>query len=268
MSVAVASRFETHVPMRTPKIGVPFLDSLQVVHGLPGLIGRFLLQVDSSIRQKGLVFEFATFEEVARVNLKHHASWGQMNPMFNPDVADIDRDRTMCLVTRNSAGEILATAAGKHFDSPQRSFRAIVDEGDFFSQRLVRGRVPFDARISAPIAEKLMGQLSYCGGIWVHPEARGLRLAALVSRVINACMLTLWDPDFVMGFVKHDVVGSDLYHRYGYHNAQPSLVVTQGDETYYEGTFLWMTKEDATADLAYFLDVLWPKIDAAVVARG
>jgi hypothetical protein len=268
MSLAVASRFETHAPMRTPKIGVPFLDALQVVHGLPGLIGRFLLHVDHSIRQKGLVFEFATFEEVTRVNLKHQASWGQMNPMFNPDVADIDPDQTMCLVARNASGEILATAAGKHFDSPKRSFRAIVDEGDFFSQRPVHARPPFEATISAPIAEDLRGQLSYCGGIWVHPDARGLRLAALVSRVINACMLTLWDPEYVMGFVKHEVVGSDLYHRYGYHNAQPSIVVTQGGETYYEGIFLWMTKEDATADLAHFLDVLWPQIDAAVVARS
>ena len=91
---------------------------------------------------------------------------------------------------------------------------------------------------------------------------------AIFSRIVNACMLTLWNPDFVMGFVKPEVLGSDLHKRYGYENSQPSFVATVDGKQVYEGIFLWMTGDDAILDLAHFLDVLWPKIDATVVARG
>jgi hypothetical protein len=251
---------------RVPKIGVPFLDAVQVVHGPPGLLGRFFLLADRSAKKNGLSFEFSSFDEMAEANSRNLDSWGLLIPMFDPRVSDIPPGNAMCLLVRDASGQIVATAGGKFLDASERSFKQIVKDGDFFSLRRVNGRLPIEAEIHAPVAATLHGHLAYCGGIWVHPEVRGLRLPALLSRIINACMLTLWDPDFVMGFVKPDVVGSDLYKRYGYKRAEPSLVVKQDQRTVYEGTFLWMTRTDATIDLADFLDRLWPQIDPTVVA--
>jgi hypothetical protein len=251
---------------RVPKIGVPFLDSIQVDHGPPGLLGRFFLQVDRSAKKNGLSLEFSTFDEMADANSRNLDSWGLLIPMFDPRTSDIPPGRAMCLVARDVSGQVVATAGGKLLDASERSFKQIVEDGDFFSLRRVNGRLPIEAEMHAPVAATLHGQLAYCGGIWVHPDVRGLRLPALLSRIVNACMLTLWDPDFVMGFVKPDVVGSDLYKRYGYKRAEPSLIVKQEQRTVYEGTFLWMTRTDATLDLADFLERLWPQIDPTVVA--
>jgi hypothetical protein len=266
MVVSELSRSAEHGFARVPKIGVPFLDAIQVVHGPPGLLGRFFLQADRSAKKKQLSLEFSTFEEMAYANARNMNSWGLLIPMFDPRISDIPSGNAMCLVVRDASGQIVATAGGKFFDATERSFKRIVADGDFFSLRRVNGRLPIDAEISAPVAATLYGHLAYCGGIWVHPDLRGLRLPALLSRIVNACMLTLWDPDFVMGFVKPDVVGTDLYKRYGYERAEPSLVVKQEQRLLYEGTFLWMTRTDATLDLANFLDKLWPQIDPTVVA--
>jgi hypothetical protein len=264
---ARASKVMGGVPLpRVPRIGVPFLDAIQVVHGPPGLIGRFLLQVDSNLKSKGLTLDFGTFEEVIEVHLNNKDSWPAYNPMFDPRIAVIEPHNAMCLNVRDAAGRIVATTAGKCWDGTHRSFKEIVDTGDFYAIKKGPGYPEIKTAIGAPSAATLKGQLVYCGGIWVHPEVRGLRLPALLSRVVNACMLTLWNPDFVIGFVLPEVLGSDLHKRYGYENSEPSLVVTTAGVKTYEGIFLWMTGDDATLDLARFLDELWPKIDPTVVA--
>jgi hypothetical protein len=251
---------------RVPKIGVPFLDAIQVVHGPPGLLGRFLLQVDSNLRAKGLTLDFGTFDEVIDVHLNNKASWPVYNWMFDPRVAAIDPRNAMCLNVRDGTGRIVATTAGKCWPDTDRSFKELVDAGDFYAIKKGPGYPDIKTTISAPSAATLMGQLVYCGGIWVHPDVRGLRLPALLSRVVNACMITLWRPDYVIGFVLPEVLGSDLHKRYGYENFEPSLVVTADGVKAYEGIFLWMTGDDAILDLARFLDELWPKIDPTVVA--
>ncbi len=254
--------------MRVPRIGVPFLDALTVNYGPPGLLGRFFLQADRKLRQKGLTLEFMQFSELSALNARFLDTEGLIiNPMFDPCLADVPDDAAMCLAVRDEDGELVATTSGKYFDASQRSFKEIVEKGDFLSVRRIDGQPPITSHITAPIAADLRGRLCYCGAIWVDPEVRGLRLPALLSRIVNAAMLTLWNPDYVMGFVKPEVLGTDLYKRYGYENAQPSFEVHQGGKCLYEGIFLWMTGDDATADLARFLDVLWPQIDAAVVAR-
>ncbi len=250
---------------RVPLIGVPFLDAVQVVHGPPGLLGRFFLQVDRNLREKGLSLEFATFDEVVEVHETNRDSWPVYNPMFNPRLVHLGHDSTMCLVLRDATGKIVATAAGKSWDLPGRSFKDIVESDDFYSVRKGSLYPTITTTISAPAATTLMGRLVYCGGIWVDPDVRGLRLPALLSRIVNACMLTLWKPDYVIGFVLPEVLGSELHKRYGYENSEPSLVITTDGMKMYEGIFLWMTGDDATMDLAKFLDVLWPKIDPTVV---
>ena len=238
-----------------------------VTHGPPGLLGRFFLNVDQRLKQKGITFSFAAFEDVVEVNARNTANWGMLNPMFNPRVAYIPPGDGMCLVGRNAAGEIVATVSGKNFDARGRNFRDIVNGGEFFGLRPETNTEGAIGRITAPVASELTGQLCYCGGVWVHPEVRGLRLAALLSRLMNACMLTLWNPDFVIGFVKDEVYGTDLQKRYGYENAQPSMYLTKDGVDLFDGILLWMTADDAAEDIARFLDVLWPEIDAAVVAR-
>jgi hypothetical protein len=267
MSVVAVSGRETLSPMRVPKIGVPFLDALQVVHGPPGLIGRFLFHVDHNLKQKGLTLEFADFADVTRLYGKNRESWGILNPMFDPDVSDIPPDRAMCVVVRDRSGAIVATAGGKHFDAPDRSFRDIVNSGEFFGLRRVDGKLPLETEILAPAAAALRGQISYIGGIWVHPDVRGLRLPGVVCHVINACMLTLWNPDTITGFVKPEVIGTELHHRYGFEHAEPSFVITKDGQKLLETVFLWVSRDDALIHLASFLDILWPQIDAAITAR-
>ena len=250
-----------------PMLGVPLLQAFRVTHGPAGLLGRFFLNVDQRMKQKGITFSFVAYEEIEQVNAKNASSLGWLNPMFNPRLANVQPGETMCLAGKNSAGEIIAIVAGKHFDASQRTLRDIVNSGDFLALRPDQNADALATRITSPIADQIKGQISYCGGVWVHPDVRGLRLQALLSRLMNACMLTLWNPDYVLGFVKDEVYGTDLQKRYGYEKGQQGMFITRHGAVMIEAVLLWMTADDVAEDTARFLDVLWPQIDAAVVAR-
>ena len=250
----------------TPKINVPFLDAFSVQHGPPGLLGRFFLTVDHRLRREGVSLSFASFDEVAEVQARNVANWSFMNPMFDPAVSDIPAGGAFCIVGRDKAGRIVGTGSGKLFDASTRTFTDIVDSGDFFAMRPADNPTALTTRIRAPIADRMRGNLGYCGGIWVHPDYRGQRLPAIFGRLVNACALTLWDAQFVLGFVRRELKDSGYHKRYGFKNDEPSLVIAQGGDMLIEAILLWMTADDTAADLAQFLDGLWSEIDATVVA--
>lgn len=248
-----------------PKIDVPFLEAFNVQYGPAGLLGRFFLGVDHRLKNAGVALSFASFEEVAAVQRRNVANWSFMNPMFDPAVSDIPAGQAFCIVGRDRAGRIVGTGSGKLFDASARTFTDIVDSGDFFAMRPADNPNGLATTIRAPIADSMRGPLGYCGGIWVHPDYRGQRLPAVFGRLVNACMLTLWDAQFVLGFVRAELQDSGYHKRYGFKYDSPSLVITQNGEQLIEAILLWMTADDTAADIALFLDGLWSEINATVV---
>jgi len=266
--MAASQPIPPHSVAVPPRLGVPLLEAFQVTYGPPGVLGRFFLNVDQRMRQKGIVFSFVPYSEIAEASARNASSLGWLNPMFNPELSHIVTGETMCIAGKNTAGEIVAVVCGKHFDASKRTLKEIINDGHFLALKEERNAENLATRITAPIAETIRGQVSYCGGVWVRPDVRGLRLPALLSRLMNACMLTLWNPDYVMGFVKAADFGTDLQKRYGYEKSDRPMFISKNGELMIEAVLLWMTADDVAEDTARFLDVLWPEIDAAVVARG
>ncbi len=227
----------------------------------------FFLVADERLRQNGISLSFVPFQEIVDAYQKNADNWGFFNPMFDPRVADVPDNGAMCVAGKNAAGEIVATSGGKLFDTSERSFRDIVDAGDFFSVRPEHNVTKLETKLKSPTAEGFSGRIAYCGGIWVRPDYRGLNLPSLFATLINACMLTMWDPHTIIGFVRNEVIGTNLHDRYGFRHHEPSLVISQNGKVSIEATLLWMTAAETAESTARFLDVLWPKIDAGIVAR-
>lgn len=247
-----------------PELNVPLLQAFKVQYGPIGLLGRFFLNVDQRFREQGIEFSFAEFAVVAEVQRQNVENWSYMNPMFDPKIADIPKGRAFCLVGRNKDGMVVTTGSGKLLDASTRSFKDIVDTGDFFAIRPADNAQCITTEITAPVAATMHGQIVYVGGIWVHPDYRGLRLAALWTRLVNASALALWEPDLTVGFVRAEVGGSPYHQRYAYKNADKSLLIKSHDKVILEAVLGWMTMSDAAEDVAHFLGGLWPQIDTGI----
>jgi hypothetical protein len=249
----------------SPTVGVPFLESFRIKHGSPGLLGRYFLTVDKITKEQGIKLEFATFDELIKAYDQNADNWGFYNPMFNPRTSSINPNETMCLVGRNSLNEIVGSASAKFFDASVKSLGAIVDEGQFFSIRETDNSLKFTTRMKTPVVGDLQGLIGYCGGAWVRPDYRHRNLSHIYARTISACINTLWGPDYIAGAVKPNVIGTRAHSNYGFAHYEPSLTIFSGNQPITDLVLLWMDESEAAIDLAHFLDVLWPKIDAAVV---
>ena len=251
---------------REPTTGVPFLEAFRVQHGPPGLLGRFFLSADNRMKERGITLQFITFEELVELSELNGENWGSFNPMFDPRFSSIPPG-ALCLAGYDTKGVIRLCLCAKPFDARQRSFAALVNAGEFTSTRADRGKAHISATIDTDVAHEMRGVIGYAGALWVHPDARGGRFASIMGYIVNSCLLTLWNPAYLLGSVQKSTVGTGLFARYGYNHATSSLAIHSYGKQVAELTIMYMTAEEFTDGLAVYLDEIWPKIDAAVAAR-
>lgn len=250
--------------MTMPFLGAPFLASFRTQFGPPGLLGRFFLNAERRMAEGGVRLEFISMDELVRVYERNKQTWGALIPTFDPRISDMDAGSVICLAARDRNGEVICCTGGRRYDLAEgETLRTIVEDGRFFGLRPQSGA---RCEITAPVASELTGRLVYCGGLWVHPEWRGFRLASHFPRLIHAVAHTLWDADHLLGLVKADVVGSGLHQRYGYSSCEASFRYIVDGEVAYDGLLVWMSADELINDLARSLDLLWPKIDPRSVA--
>ena len=248
-----------------PRIGVPFLEAFRVQHGPPGLLGRFFLSADTRLRERGLTLRFISLEDLQAVRRANSANWGSTNPMFDPQMAEISPG-TMCLAGYDKLGVVQACICAKPFDAASRSLAAVFNTGGFFSIRPDLNVNRLATSLDVAAAEQMFGLVGYCAAVWVSPAWRGGRLAAMFANLMYACIYTLWNPSYVIGFVPLAKQGSALHQRYNLPHASPRMRVTSGDTVLDELVLIWMTADETIDALRVFLDEIWPQIDTAISA--
>ena len=251
---------------RRPRLDVPFLEAFNVTYGPAGLLGRFFITCDTRLRDRGLTLRFISSEELARIQALNADNWGFFNPMYDARCSDV-APGSMCVGAFDSKGFAQAVICGKPFDATTQTFDEIIDAQGFFGVRPEDNFNNMRTVVTDPVVAELRGLIAYCASVWVHPDRRGERIAATVTRLMNAVMLTLWNPDVVLGAIPPKQVGSGLHTRYSYRRLGGGFTVYRGSEFWFDEVLVWETPEETTLDLAHYLDVLWPQIDAAVAAR-
>ena len=250
-----------------PRIDAPFLTSFMVPHGPPGLLGRFFLSADSRLSERGITLRFISFDAYAELADRNADNWGSFNPMFDPRVSDVPHG-SMCLAGFDQRGVIKICACAKPIDASQKSFAEIVNAGGFAAIRPDRNIDRIETTIDAAFAYEMRGLLAYLGAIWVHPDARGDRFASIFAYTLNACIMTLWNPDYLVGSVKHTTAGTALFRRYGYEHEMSSLHISLRGKPETKLTIMYMNAQEFLHRLARYLDEIWPEIDAAIASRN
>lgn len=265
--MAVADSVLANIAARQPKIGVPFLEAFRVQHGPPGLLGRFFLSADARMKDRGIRLGFISFEELLELSERNADNWGSPSPMFNPRVVDLPPG-SMCLAGFDDEGVIKVCASAKPFDARRVPFGTLVNDGAFLALKPEFAAGNYVTTMPKSEASELRGVLGYCGAVWVHPDRRGDRLASIIAHLTNACVLTLWNPAYLLGSVEHTKFGTPLQMRYGFPHLSVTIKVTKGAKPVTDLALLWMTADEAYAELGRYLEVIWPEIDAAVAARN
>jgi hypothetical protein len=122
--------------------------------------------------------------------------------------------------------------------------------------------------LSAPSASKLTGNIVYSGALWVAPEHRGNKLAALLPRISRAYALGRFGTETTFCVVSDQIAASPLFAMYGYTLREPGFSLWEGQDCVYTASLLWMPKQQLVSDMNITRERLVAQVDGTVGSRS
>ncbi|MFY0615210.1 MAG: hypothetical protein JXQ99_27015 [Hyphomicrobiaceae bacterium] len=243
---------EVQSPNPTPQS--EFISNLYIQHGPRELLGRYFLQANKALTDRGIFLETGTFADLLRVNEANRDSWLPLFPALNPQFCQLDEDNSFCIVGRDADGEIVATQAGRLFDWQNSSFaEAAVNMTLLYDDPSQSANPNETWTVSAPMASELRGKIAFTGAVWYHPKVRGRGLASLIPRLARALSLTQWNVDATVVMMSKNTHSQGLFKKTGHVNFQDGVharASTHGDVDY---LLFWMRQTDIIREIGNFL---------------
>jgi hypothetical protein len=243
-------------PARTGTIGHEnpnFLQDLKLDHPATPQLARFLLDADAAVRQRGIRLSFEPIMILAELNAEHFDTWGRFAPQLDSRIAPLTPGNSYCLVGRDAANVVVAVQAGRVYRTGTRTLTDICKD-----RSLYYGDLPpptsdgITCTITCAGSELIRGCFAYSGGLWVHPNYRGHRLAALLPRVSRSYALGRFQTAFTFAFIGAQMAASPLRQMYGYPRLEPGYAFFDNGAPAYAGSLMYMSTRELLQDLDAF----------------
>jgi len=165
------------------------------------------------VERRGLVLSVETDMRGWAAMMRAAPKIAGVNPTFDPDHSYLTPSNSFWLrVTRG--GQDIACSANRYFQTD-----------DFIG--LMRSlRLRYDLRpvllapltvVQPPSSPRIAGGMGHSGGLWVHPEHRGIGLSRLLPRLIRVLSLRHFEEDWHSTLVTESLLGSTVPRgAYGY----------------------------------------------------
>ena len=245
-----------------------FLDDLMITHGPVARLGRFFLDADQALRERGITLSFGTMDELAKVNAANRASWLPLFPAFNAEFHAFDAARTVCFLGRNAAQQVVATHAVVLLDWEETNFRREAESLRLHYDDPDHMRRPGEScRVTAPSASRVTGQVALTGAAWYRPDFRGRSLASILSPLARVYSLACWNPSFTVRMISEALVKKGFAEECQVSNVEWSVDVVASALGTVRFAFLPETRDDIVAGLDAMSERFVTKADRRIVHR-
>lgn len=249
---------------RSASFNASFIEGLRLDYGAIPMMSRFLLKADALVRKRGIHLSFDTINKLAELNAENFDSWGRFAPQLDTRVGDLGSDDAYCLIGRNDSGAIVAAQAGRVYQTSDRTLQNIAEDRSLYYGRSTPPAGGLTCTLTSPGAKVISNRFVYSGGLWVHPDYRGHKLAGILPRVSRCYALGRWNTQFTFAFIGEKMASSQLFGLYGYERIEPSYTFFESGNPVYTGSLMWMTTDELLRDLADFDETsLGPQYSAA-----
>lgn len=243
----------------------PFLEGLRLDYGPIADIARFLMAAEAAVRSAGITLSFAPIAELVALQERNEISWPLLAPWMSARFAPLGDDNSYCLLGRNAQGRVVASQAGRIYRLGTQTLAEIVaDQSMIYGRPATASDTAPTMTLTAPAAHAIRGTIVYSGGLWVAPEYRGQKLAALLPRMSRAYALGRFNTETTFCVISEQIAASPLFAMYGYKQSQPGFSMTEGGTCFYTASLLWMPTEDLVADMNACRARLIAEIDPAI----
>jgi hypothetical protein len=245
------------------------ITDITVEHGPVGLLGRFFLKADTAARRRGVTLSFATFEELVEVNRRD--SWKRIISMYDPRYCPkgLAPDRALCILGRDSRGEVVTTHAACFYDVDDRdTLYDVATSSRMFYDDPERMKLPGErCEVTAEIARSIRGRVLINGAVWFHPSYRKRDLAMIVPRVARTFAFTRWKIDYSMGLIVEAVFNGGVVDSLGYPHREWDLKLLNSTSGDVRCCFAWMDAKELVADIERWLGGFDAQVDGVIEDR-
>lgn len=196
-------------------------DAVTVRFGPIQLLSRFFLQADQYVRDRGIRLTIRhDMDELLRVNRAEteKGNWYPLAGAYDPRVNDLTPRNAYWISGVNEAGEtVIAQAARLYFwpDSTLADHASAVLYGD-------RGDAT-PCTVECAAAHEIRGSVYFGGATWIRPDYRRFGLGGLMPQISRSYAVATWGCDWLIAFIKRELVEVGMHKAYGYSDASYSL---------------------------------------------
>ena len=248
-----------------------WLSDITIDHGPADLLGRFFLKADEALQARGITLSFGTFEELVATNAANTDTWHPLIPLFNPKNGPLPPDKALCLLGRDTAGDVVATQAARLYEWPNTSFFYEAESLRLFYADPARSKQPKEkCVVTAPSTKFVSGNVVFSGGGWYRRDYRKLSLSVILPRISRALAFARWDSNYTISIMAEKVIKGGMAERCGYTNVDWDLVLSDSPVGNVRCGVVWMERQQLLKDLADTLarfDDPGPQVDRRVNER-
>ncbi len=229
-----------------------WLSAITINHGPAELLGRFFLKADEALQARGITLSFGTFDELVATNAANTDTWHPLIPLFNPKNGPLTPDKSLCLLGRDAAGDVVATQAARLYEWPNTSFFYEAESLRLFYADPARSKQANEkCVVTAPSTKFVSGNVVFSGGGWYRRDYRKLSLSVILPRISRALAYARWNSDYTISIMAEKVIKGGMAERCGYTNVDWDLLWTDSPVgANVRCGFVWMERQQLLKDLA------------------
>lgn len=246
-----------------------FLADVRIEHGPRDVFGPLFLQGDTMLRERGINLQFASVDELIKLNRANRDSWRPLLPIFDADLGGFTSANGFCLLARDASGTIIGAQGARLYDMTGSNFKAEAESLRLFYPDPSASRQEGEQlTVTSPSAETFDGPLIFSGAVWYHPTVRRQGLAFIMPRISKAISLTRWGADVTMTFMAEELVASGLAGRTGYANIEFEVDFVNTPVGTLRAALVWSNAAELTRSFGDLRTLADAKIDTVVNQRS
>ncbi len=192
----------------------------------PGILAEAMVLLRRALGDHGLQIEFISdiHEYKKRVE---QARAEEVDPQFSPDLFDFHSGIFVGLLLLDSNKKIVGGQSLRLESLGSSNLKKII----FNQQSRLYGRGPQGGELTSSFSsgtEVLSGQIVYHGGFWVAKSYQrrsksGFNTGAVFIKYAHLVSLAKWNPDYIYGYMKPEMVYNGLAAQYWIPHVLPCL---------------------------------------------
>lgn len=231
-------------------------------HGPQLLLARSIFAIDEVAEKRGVLLEITTdLDRVQEINRRYSDSWSPIMPNL------LKPDETFWIIGNDAEGEPAVTMGCRRYNIERGSLSDILADLSFF-YATIHPDLDEKIELMTVVPDYIAGQVAYVGGMWTRPDHRRRGLAAVMTRIVHAICLGVWDTDHAISLVRPELPEGVL-SAYGYRNTAAGFRWHGVQkESRSRMRLIWSDKTGLISDLETYLDKAVAELQGNPLATG